>query len=66
MKNGVFLCTCSGTIDIDFKKLKSIAGADVIEIHEMLCQEPEKIKKVFESKGLSSALVACTDRKSVV
>ncbi len=65
MKNGVFLCTCSGTIDIDFKKLKSIAGADVIEIHEMLCQEPEKIKKVFVSKGLSSALVACTSKKEV-
>ena len=65
MKNGVFLCTCSGTIDIDFKKLKSRAGADVIEIHEMLCQEPEKIKKVFESKGLSSALVACTSKKEV-
>lgn len=65
MNNGVFLCTCSGTIDIDFKKLKNIAGSDVIEIHEMLCQEPEKIKKVFESKGLSSALVACTSKKEV-
>ncbi len=65
MKNGVFLCTCSGTIDIDFKKLKSIAGADVIEVHEMLCQEPEKIKEVFERKELSHALVACTSKKEV-
>lgn len=65
MKIGVFLCTCSGTVDIDFKKLKSIAGADVIEVHEMLCQEPEKIKEVFESKELSHALVACTSKKEV-
>ncbi|GFO97387.1 methyl-viologen-reducing hydrogenase subunitdelta [groundwater metagenome] len=65
MKNGVFLCTCSGTIDIDFKKLKSSAGADVIEVHEMLCQEPEKIKDVFERKELSRALVACTSKKEV-
>lgn len=65
MKTGVFLCTCSGTINIDFKKLKSRAGADVIEVHEILCQEPEKIKDVFERKELSRALVACTSKKEV-
>ncbi len=65
MKTGVFLCTCSGTINIDFKKLKSRAGADVIEVHEILCQEPEKIKDVFERKKLSRALVACTSKKKV-
>lgn len=65
MNNGVFLCTCSGTVDIDFKKLKGIAGSDVIEVHEMLCQEPEKIKEVFERNGLSHALVACTSKKEV-
>jgi heterodisulfide reductase subunit A-like polyferredoxin len=65
MKTGVFLCTCSGTINIDFKKLKSRAGADVIEVHEIFCQEPEKIKDVFGRKKLSRALVACTSKKKV-
>ncbi len=65
MKNGVFLCTCSGTVNIDFKKLRNSAGADVIEVYDMLCREPEKIKEVFERKELSRALVACTSKKEV-
>ncbi len=47
MKKGVFLCTCSGTVNIDFRKLRKNISADVIEVHEMLCREPEKIKEVF-------------------
>lgn len=65
MKTGIFLCTCSGTIDIDFKKLKDSINVDHVEVHEMLCQEPEKINQVFDRKALSHALVACTSKKEV-
>jgi heterodisulfide reductase subunit A-like polyferredoxin/coenzyme F420-reducing hydrogenase delta subunit len=65
MKNGVFLCTCSGTNKIDFKKLRNSINSDAVEVHEILCQEPGKIKEVFERKELSRGLVACTLKKEV-
>lgn len=65
MKNGVFLCACSGTIDIDFKKLKNSINADHVEVNEMLCQEPEKLIEIFERNKLSGGLVACTSKKEV-
>ncbi len=65
IKKGVFLCTCSGTINFDFKKLTKSIKSDYIEIHEMLCQEPGKIKDVFAEKELSRALVACTAKTDV-
>lgn len=67
MKNGVFLCTCGKSIGIDFKKLKKSISADVIEIHDQLCQEDGLAKIVDDFKGneLNQALIACTSKKQI-
>lgn len=67
MKNGVFLCTCGKSIGIDFKKLKKSISADVIEIHDQLCQEDGIAKIVDDFKGneLNQALIACTSKRQI-
>lgn len=67
MKNGVFLCTCGKSIGIDFKKLKKSISADVIEIHDQLCQEDglAKIVDDFKSNELNQALIACTSKRQI-
>ncbi|MDP2767213.1 MAG: hypothetical protein Q8O41_07170, partial [Candidatus Methanoperedens sp.] len=67
MKTGVFLCTCSGTINIDFKKLKKGIAADVIEVHDQLCQEDgiAKIIDNFKKHELNQAIIACSSKKQV-
>ncbi len=67
MKTGVFLCTCSGTINIDYKKLKKSITADVVEIHNLLCYNDglARISETIKSKELGRALIACTSRREV-
>jgi len=42
MRMGIFLCTCNGTIDIDFKNvkrsLKKNKEVEIVELHDQLCQ----------------------------
>lgn len=67
MKKGVFLCTCSGTIDIDFKKLKKDITADVVEIHNMLCHNDglARLRESVKTNELGQALVACTSMRQI-
>ncbi|HEY9206566.1 MAG TPA: 4Fe-4S binding protein [Candidatus Methanoperedens sp.] len=67
MKTGVFLCTCNRTIDIDFSRLEKGIGADVVEIHDALCNENgvSGINEFFKNHGPARALVACTLKKKL-
>jgi len=66
MKKGVFLCTCSGTIDLDFKKLKKGITADVVEIHNMLCHNDglASLQESVKTNELDQVLVTCTSKKT--
>ncbi len=67
MKNGVFLCTCSGTIDLDFRKLKKDITADVVETYNMLCHNDglASLRESVKTNELGQVLVACTSRKKI-
>lgn len=67
MKTGIFLCTCSRSIDIDFRSLGKSIEADVVEIHDLLCggDGPAKITESSRRHGLGRALIACPSRKHV-
>lgn len=67
MNTGIFLCTCSRSIDIDFRSLGKSIEVDVVEIHDLLCSG-DGLAKITESSrrhGLGQALIACPSRKHV-
>ena len=72
MKLGIFICNCNGSIDIDFKNvkksLKSEAGLEVVEIHDLLCQRGlEYIQDDIRRLKLDSIIIAaCTVKNSII
>jgi len=70
MRQGIFLCTCNNTIDIDFKNVKKSLKKDeeveVVELHDQLCQSGldyiiDDIRRL-ELDGIFIA--ACTEKRS--
>ncbi|UZE92261.1 MAG: 4Fe-4S binding protein [Methanosarcinales archaeon] len=68
MKTGIFLCTCNKTSSINFKDVKkSIKDADVIEIHDRLCQDDglAYIIDDIKRKDLNTVLIGCTSKRQI-
>ena len=71
MRLGIFLCTCNGTINIDFKNIKKSLRKDkeveVVELHDRLCQGGldyiiDDIRRL-ELDGI--LIAACTEKKRI-
>jgi|Deesub1362A_J573_1020465.scaffolds.fasta_scaffold00005_295 ferredoxin len=67
MKLGVFLCSCGKTSNVKLNALKKIRGADVVEAHELLCQEDglSYIADDVRRKNLDTILVGCTEKEEI-
>ncbi|MDI6888528.1 MAG: 4Fe-4S binding protein [Methanocellales archaeon] len=67
MKIGVFLCTCVKTSNINFREVKKGIDAEVVEIHDELCQE-EGLAYIIDDirrKELDTILIGCTSKKRI-
>ncbi|WGI16823.1 4Fe-4S binding protein [Methanonatronarchaeum sp. AMET-Sl] len=62
MKTGVLLCTCSGRVDVRYKDVKEIEGAEVVELLDDACSESglEALKRDIERNELDSLVVGCS------
>ncbi|MDD2777683.1 MAG: 4Fe-4S binding protein [Methanocellales archaeon] len=66
---GIFLCTCNNTSSIDFREVKRSIGKEVeiIEVHDLLCQEDglAYIIDDIRRKELESVIIGCTFKKRI-
>ncbi len=66
---GIFLCTCNNTSSIDFKEVKRNIRkeAEIIEVHDLLCQEDglSYIIDDIRRKELDSIIIGCTFKKRI-
>ncbi|WP_161490688.1 4Fe-4S binding protein [Methanonatronarchaeum thermophilum] len=62
MKTGVLFCTCNGRVDVRYKDVKKVEGAEVVELVDVGCGESglEVLKRDIERNDLDSVVVGCS------
>ncbi len=69
---GIFLCSCSGTIDLSLKQLKKdlkkLDGVKVVEIHDLLCQKDGLNHIIYDVRNfkLDCILIAGCEKKKAI
>lgn len=69
---GIFLCSCSGTINLSLKQLKKdlkkIDGVRVVEIHDLLCQKDGLNHIIYDVRNfkLDRILIAGCEKKKAI
>lgn len=64
MKHAVLLCSCGGTLNIDFKNLKKRLGCDVLTF-DYLCWDAvaNHARTLIERENVDKILICCTAKK---